>query len=66
MAENQYPIRTREDTPNGYIIRTDWGPKLGVSVSEVIIPPATEEEIRQNRRNLDRVLATMGYRLALD
>ena len=55
MAEPVYPIITKEDTEDGYILRYDYGPKQGVTTCIVHRRPTTEEE---------RIIRPYGYVLA--
>lgn len=63
MADT-YPIRTREETADGYIIRTDYGPKQGVTVVTVHLVPVTDAERARIRENINRIIAPHGYKLA--
>lgn len=64
MNEAIYPIVTREETPDGYIIRWDYGPKQGVTTGIVHRAAPNPEERERNRKNINRVIARYGYVLA--
>ena len=64
-AEIQYPITTTTYYDNGWEVRTDYGPKQGVSVGRVYVPePVDEEQAARNRAGIDAVLARYGLHLA--
>lgn len=58
------PIRTREETEYGYIIRLDYGPRLGVTEIRVHRAEPNEAERAQVRADINRGLLKRGYRLA--
>lgn len=71
----KYPIITRDYTRrqmmvNGkleWICETcilDYGPKMGKTVGYIVETTGTKEESDANKRQLNRVLADYGYRLA--
>lgn len=64
MAEPVYPIITKEDTEDGYILRYDYGPKQGVTTCIVHRRPATEEERARMRDGINRIIRPYGYVLA--
>ena len=67
-----YPIITRDTTPRWEdvfgkrtwvleTVTTDWGPVRGVS--KVFITAPENDDPERNARELNRVLARLGYRL---
>lgn len=59
MAE---PIITKTMTEDGWVSKADYG-KEGTTTCIVHIPPATEDEIAGNRRDVERVLMRLGHRV---
>lgn len=64
VAEPVYPIITKEDTEDGYILRYDYGPKQGVTTCIVHRRPTTEEERSLMRSGINRIIRPYGYVLA--
>ena len=64
MSEPVYPIVTREETADGFIMRWDYGPKQGVTVGIVHRVPATDEEHERMRRGINAIIRPHGYELA--
>ena len=77
MEQGQnYPIITRDYTRFQMELRgemvwicetctIDYGPKKGKSVGYFVETTGTKEESDANKRELNRVLNTMGYQLAM-
>lgn len=63
MAEAAYPIRTREETADGYIIRLDYGPG-GTTTVRVVLAKEDAAQRAQVRAGLNDVLRARGYALA--
>ena len=72
--ENRYPIRTVDRTRRQveiggktvWVTETytlDYGPKQGTTVGYILENIGTAAEAEANRRNLDRTLLSLGYRL---
>ena len=64
MSEPVYPIVTREETEDGFIMRWDYGPKQGVTTGIVHRVRATAEEQEQMRRSINQIIRPHGYELA--
>ncbi len=64
MNEPEYPIVTREEISDGYIMRYDYGPKQGVTTCIIHRRKATDEERELMRRRLNRIIRPYGYELA--
>ena len=64
MNEPVYPIVTREEIADGYIMRYDYGPKQGVTTCIVHRRPATAEERAMMRSGINRIIRPYGYELA--
>lgn len=64
MSEPVYPIITREETEDGFIMRWDYGPKQGVTTGIVHRVRATAEEREQMRRSINQIIRPHGYELA--
>ena len=64
MSEPVYPIVTREETEDGFIMRWDYGPKQGVTTCIVHRVRATAEEREQMRRSINQIIRPHGYELA--
>ena len=60
MAEPVYPIITKEDTEDGYILRYDYGPKQGVTTCIVHRRATTEKERSPMRSRINRRIRPYG------
>ncbi|MEG1758616.1 MAG: hypothetical protein RR235_09200 [Oscillospiraceae bacterium] len=61
--ENGYPIRSRVDTEDGYIITKDYGPSGGVTTIRVHYVPTEPQKAAMNQQLLNDFLGTLGYSL---
>lgn len=64
VAESVYPIITKEDTEDGYILRYDYGAKQGVTTCIVHRQQTTEEERSRMRSSINRIIRPYGYVLS--
>ena len=63
--EAVYPIITKENTKDGYIIRKDYGPGQGCTTTIVHLTRLAGEERKYATENINRIIRPHGYELAM-